>query len=762
MFRQIYGMVRARIHNSTSLLAALVFWATAGGALAGPASPMYSLNLIQTPAGWAASVANGINDSGQIVGYVSNTNGSVNQAFIGTVAGITPIPLPAGWTSSQAYGINNSGQIVGNVTNGTKSQAFIGTAAGITPIPLPAGWSESYAFGINNSGQVVGWVWNGGVTTQAFIGTAAGITPLALPTGWVWSQGYGINDSGQIVGYGVASNGNIQAFIGTAAGITPIPLAAGWPSSSAVGINNSGQVAGYVTSSSGGLNQAFIGTAAGITPLPHPAGLVNSEVFGINNSGQVVGYVYDGGNNTEAFISTAAGITPIPLPTGWTEVGALGINDSGQVVGFGTHISTGFRGSILLMPVCQVSAPSISQSGATTATNAGGTWGALPYDQLGGETIAGRGSALTSLNMALNFLGQSWNPATLNSLLDSVPGGYTSRGSVNWGPATAATIGGSTASPVAFSDLGGWVDSDANSGANLNQAIAAVEKGICASPPLAVIVGVRSQISQVYDQTVNNVYVNATHFVLVTGEIINPDGTKALTINDPAYPTTIIGIDESTGESGYLSPTTGNAEFTTRGVVHDPIDLTALSFSVDAVVNLTVTDPNRLQSGSLAGNPNPIQNIPNSGAGVDEIDDDVTGNAGSPVQSVMINSPATGVFQFSLTGVAAGPYSLEVDAEASDGSVQSFSFSGLTNVGTTATYQLVYSPTPGAVAQPALLSSCDVEHNGSINVTDVQRMVNEVLGVAGAVNDLNGDGVVTVVDAQIEINAALGSGCTAQ
>jgi hypothetical protein len=41
-------------------------------------------------------------------------------------------------------------------------------------------------------------------------------------------------------------------------------------------------------------------------------------------------------------------------------------------------------------------------------------------------------------------------------------------------------------------------------------------------------------------------------------------------------------------------------------------------------------------------------------------------------------------------------------------------------------------------------------------------MVNEVLGVAGAVNDLNGDGVVTVVDAQIEINAALGSGCTAQ
>jgi hypothetical protein len=41
-------------------------------------------------------------------------------------------------------------------------------------------------------------------------------------------------------------------------------------------------------------------------------------------------------------------------------------------------------------------------------------------------------------------------------------------------------------------------------------------------------------------------------------------------------------------------------------------------------------------------------------------------------------------------------------------------------------------------------------------------MINEALGEVPAVNDLSGDGVVTVVDVQIEINAALGLGCAAK
>jgi hypothetical protein len=61
----------------------------------------------------------------------------------------------------------------------------------------------------------------------------------------------------------------------------------------------------------------------------------------------------------------------------------------------------------------------------------------------------------------------------------------------------------------------------------------------------------------------------------------------------------------------------------------------------------------------------------------------------------------------------------------------------------------------------ATFSNCDVNHNGSTGVGDVQTMVNEALGAAKANNDLNGDGVVNVVDIEIDINAALGFVCVA-
>jgi hypothetical protein len=46
-----------------------------------------------------------------------------------------------------------------------------------------------------------------------------------------------------------------------------------------------------------------------------------------------------------------------------------------------------------------------------------------------------------------------------------------------------------------------------------------------------------------------------------------------------------------------------------------------------------------------------------------------------------------------------------------------------------------------------------------VGVADVQTMVNEALGFAPAVNDLNQDGVVNVADIQLVIDAALGNAC---
>jgi hypothetical protein len=55
-------------------------------------------------------------------------------------------------------------------------------------------------------------------------------------------------------------------------------------------------------------------------------------------------------------------------------------------------------------------------------------------------------------------------------------------------------------------------------------------------------------------------------------------------------------------------------------------------------------------------------------------------------------------------------------------------------------------------------TACDI--SGSGGVAGVQLLINEALGASAAANDLNGDGVVNIVDVQIAIDGALGFGCT--
>src|SRR5579864_2562020 len=58
-------------------------------------------------------------------------------------------------------------------------------------------------------------------------------------------------------------------------------------------------------------------------------------------------------------------------------------------------------------------------------------------------------------------------------------------------------------------------------------------------------------------------------------------------------------------------------------------------------------------------------------------------------------------------------------------------------------------------------SPCDVNHDGLVNIADVQTMINEALGVAACTTDVSGDGKCDVVDVQIIITAALGGPCNA-
>jgi hypothetical protein len=70
------------------------------------------------------------------------------------------------------------------------------------------------------------------------------------------------------------------------------------------------------------------------------------------------------------------------------------------------------------------------------------------------------------------------------------------------------------------------------------------------------------------------------------------------------------------------------------------------------------------------------------------------------------------------------------------------------------------STTNDPVSAP-VFTACDFTQIGSTTVGDVQEMINEALGSSSLSHDLNGDGVINVIDLQIEIRSAMGGSCSA-
>ena len=77
----------------------------------------------------------------------------------------------------------------------------------------------------------------------------------------------------------------------------------------------------------------------------------------------------------------------------------------------------------------------------------------------------------------------------------------------------------------------------------------------------------------------------------------------------------------------------------------------------------------------------------------------------------------------------------------------------------------VFTPA-GTATSPAVFtvsgSRCDLTADGSVNVLDIQLLINAILGVPGSLGsaDINGDGSTNVLDLQVLINVILGfTGC---
>jgi probable HAF family extracellular repeat protein len=113
-------------------------------------------------AGGLYSVANAINDAGNVVGYSLNTNGNEHAIlWSGTTSTILGT---LGGTESGAFAINNTGQVVGYASTGNGAfHATLWTGTTATDLnsfldasSVSAGWVVIRAYGVNDNGWIVG------------------------------------------------------------------------------------------------------------------------------------------------------------------------------------------------------------------------------------------------------------------------------------------------------------------------------------------------------------------------------------------------------------------------------------------------------------------------------------------------------------------------------------------------------------------------------------------------------------------------------
>jgi probable HAF family extracellular repeat protein len=156
-----------------------------------------ALTVIDVPGGIATGVA-GINDVGQMVGGFGLPGGGARGFIRDTDGSFTIFDGLGGTAIGQA--INDSGQIVGQASDSNGVHGFLYSGGAFTLLD-PPGSVFALATGISDTGQVVGSFSDGNPYTgfRGFLYDAGSYTIVDLPGRETFVQG--INDAGQIVGY---------------------------------------------------------------------------------------------------------------------------------------------------------------------------------------------------------------------------------------------------------------------------------------------------------------------------------------------------------------------------------------------------------------------------------------------------------------------------------------------------------------------------------------------------------------------------------
>jgi probable HAF family extracellular repeat protein len=258
-----------------------------------------SFTQIDVP-GATETIAYGINDVGQIVGFFSNSTGQ--HGFLYSDGSFTQIDVP-GATSTRLTGINNAGQIIGLRDN----SAFLDTNGTFTEISVP-GASFTGASGINNIGQIVGTCFGCGIgqSENGFLYAGGSFTLIHAPGSFV-TFADGINDAGQIVGgcFGCGIGQSENGFLYSGGSFTQFQVP-GADSTFPSDINGAGQIDGSFSNGTGGAH-GFLDSGANFTQIDVP-GATETIAYGINDAGQIVGETMVSGGTGDPHFTTYNGV----------------------------------------------------------------------------------------------------------------------------------------------------------------------------------------------------------------------------------------------------------------------------------------------------------------------------------------------------------------------------------------------------------------------------------------------------------------------
>lgn len=288
---------------------------------------------------------------------VTVTVNGTDQAVATSVSNFSTIDY-AGAVDTNANGINNSGQIVGQASLGDFSLpvSAIGwelNGGTYSSIAYPSA-HITIAEGINESGVVsgfyepvsstprYGFVESGGAFTQSLSVLSGPPAPSTTAPG--------INDAGHLAGSSYLNGGHVYSgFLDVGGAFTILnDPGAGSGYTFANGINNLDQVVGNY-SPNGSNYHGFLYQSGVFTDVNDPLGVNGTIAADINNAGQIVGWYYDAANKPHGFLDTGGQFTTVDDPSATNGTIVQGINDAGQLVGYyidGSSHTHGFVGTI--------------------------------------------------------------------------------------------------------------------------------------------------------------------------------------------------------------------------------------------------------------------------------------------------------------------------------------------------------------------------------------------------------------------------------